>query len=243
MERFRDRWGEPADRKYGSRRSPTSSASSARPAGVRRSGRSRSAAAASASSTRSPATPSSPSRKAPQRVAVFGTNNVGPTIAAFGTDEQKVHLVGDPERRRVLVPGLQRTRLRLRPRRPAHPRRHHRRSRRLRRQRPEGVDLDRPATPPTACCSCAPTPTLPSTPASRRCSCRWTHPASPAARSSRSTARPSSPSCSSRTWSCRRSALLGPLHEGWRVTMATLGFERAGVISIAGKLVDDVMER
>lgn len=37
-------------------------------------------------------------------------------------------------------------------------------------------------------------------------------------------------------------ALLGPLHEGWRVTMATLGFERAGVISIAGKLVDDVMK-
>ena len=39
-----------------------------------------------------------------------------------------------------------------------------------------------------------------------------------------------------------RSALLGPLHEGWRVTMATLGFERAGVISISGQLVDDVME-
>ncbi|MGE0307981.1 MAG: acyl-CoA dehydrogenase family protein, partial [Acidimicrobiia bacterium] len=39
-----------------------------------------------------------------------------------------------------------------------------------------------------------------------------------------------------------RSALLGPLHEGWRVTMATLGFERAGVISIAGKLVDEVTE-
>ena len=38
-----------------------------------------------------------------------------------------------------------------------------------------------------------------------------------------------------------RSALLGPLHEGWRVTMATLGFERAGVISIAGKLVDEIM--
>jgi 3-oxochol-4-en-24-oyl-CoA dehydrogenase len=38
-----------------------------------------------------------------------------------------------------------------------------------------------------------------------------------------------------------RSALLGPLNEGWRVTMATLGFERAGVISIAGKLVDEVM--
>jgi len=38
-----------------------------------------------------------------------------------------------------------------------------------------------------------------------------------------------------------RSALLGPLHEGWRVTMSTLGFERAGVISICGKLISDVM--
>ena len=37
------------------------------------------------------------------------------------------------------------------------------------------------------------------------------------------------------------SALLGPLHEGWRVTMTTLGFERAGVIAIAGELVDEVM--
>ena len=38
-----------------------------------------------------------------------------------------------------------------------------------------------------------------------------------------------------------KSALLGPLNEGWRVTMATLGFERAGVISVAGKLVDEVI--
>ena len=29
---------------------------------------------------------------APQRVAVEGTNNVGPTINALGTDEQKSHL-------------------------------------------------------------------------------------------------------------------------------------------------------
>jgi alkylation response protein AidB-like acyl-CoA dehydrogenase len=39
-----------------------------------------------------------------------------------------------------------------------------------------------------------------------------------------------------------RSALLGPLHEGWRVTMATLGFERAGVISIAGTLANEIKQ-
>ncbi len=37
-----------------------------------------------------------------------------------------------------------------------------------------------------------------------------------------------------------RTALLGPLHEGWRVTMTTLGFERAGVLSVAGNLVGKV---
>ena len=38
------------------------------------------------------------------------------------------------------------------------------------------------------------------------------------------------------------SALLGPLHEGWRVTMTTLGFERANVIAMAGRLADEVGE-
>ncbi|MEX5637313.1 acyl-CoA dehydrogenase [Parafrankia sp. FMc2] len=33
-----------------------------------------------------------------------------------------------------------------------------------------------------------------------------------------------------------RDALLGPLHEGWKVTMTTLGFERAGVIMMASRL-------
>lgn len=37
-----------------------------------------------------------------------------------------------------------------------------------------------------------------------------------------------------------KAALLGPLHEGWRVTMATLGFERAGVISVGGSLMSEV---
>lgn len=35
------------------------------------------------------------------------------------------------------------------------------------------------------------------------------------------------------------SSLLGPLNEGWRVTMSTLAFERAGVIGMAGQLADD----
>lgn len=37
-------------------------------------------------------------------------------------------------------------------------------------------------------------------------------------------------------------ALLGPLHEGWRVTMTTLRFERANVISMAGQLADEVLD-
>ncbi|MET0143274.1 MAG: acyl-CoA dehydrogenase family protein [Ilumatobacteraceae bacterium] len=37
-----------------------------------------------------------------------------------------------------------------------------------------------------------------------------------------------------------RSALLGPLHDGWRVTMTTLGYERAGVIAMASRLERDV---
>ena len=35
-------------------------------------------------------------------------------------------------------------------------------------------------------------------------------------------------------------SLLGPLHEGWRVTMATLGHERAGVLGLAGELTDTI---
>jgi alkylation response protein AidB-like acyl-CoA dehydrogenase len=38
-------------------------------------------------------------------------------------------------------------------------------------------------------------------------------------------------------------ALLGPLHDGWRVTMTTLGYERAGVISMAARLERDVMRQ
>lgn len=37
-----------------------------------------------------------------------------------------------------------------------------------------------------------------------------------------------------------REALLGPLNGGWRVTMSTLGYERAGVIEIAGNLIGEI---
>jgi alkylation response protein AidB-like acyl-CoA dehydrogenase len=38
------------------------------------------------------------------------------------------------------------------------------------------------------------------------------------------------------------SALLGPLHQGWTVTMTTLAFERAGVIMMAGRLEQEVQD-
>jgi alkylation response protein AidB-like acyl-CoA dehydrogenase len=37
-----------------------------------------------------------------------------------------------------------------------------------------------------------------------------------------------------------RSALLGPLHDGWRITMATLGYERTGIINLASSLQREV---
>jgi alkylation response protein AidB-like acyl-CoA dehydrogenase len=36
------------------------------------------------------------------------------------------------------------------------------------------------------------------------------------------------------------SALLGPMHGGWGVTMSTLGYERAGVIEISGNLITEI---
>jgi alkylation response protein AidB-like acyl-CoA dehydrogenase len=39
-----------------------------------------------------------------------------------------------------------------------------------------------------------------------------------------------------------RSTLLGPLNEGWTVTMTTLGFERAGVIMMAGRIEQAVRD-
>jgi alkylation response protein AidB-like acyl-CoA dehydrogenase len=39
-----------------------------------------------------------------------------------------------------------------------------------------------------------------------------------------------------------RSALLGPLHQGWTVTMTTLSFERVGVIMMAGRLEQTILD-
>jgi alkylation response protein AidB-like acyl-CoA dehydrogenase len=39
-----------------------------------------------------------------------------------------------------------------------------------------------------------------------------------------------------------RSALLGPLHQGWAVTMTTLSFERVGVIMMAGRLEQTILD-
>jgi alkylation response protein AidB-like acyl-CoA dehydrogenase len=39
-----------------------------------------------------------------------------------------------------------------------------------------------------------------------------------------------------------RGALLGPLHEGWTVTMTTLSFERVGVIMMAGRLEQAILD-
>jgi len=177
--------------------------------------------------------------KAPQRVAVFGTNNVGPTIAAFGTDEQKVHLsailngdefwcqgFSEPDFGSDLA-GLRTradvtddgfvvngqkvwTSIGL----------HATHCMLLVRTDPEAskhagisallVEMDTPGL-------------------TRRPIKQINGEAEFAELFFEDMVLP-------------RSALLGPLHEGWRVTMATLGFERAGVISIAGKLVDQVME-
>jgi alkylation response protein AidB-like acyl-CoA dehydrogenase len=181
--------------------------------------------------------------KAPQRVAVFGTNNVGPTIAAFGTDEQKVHLsailngdefwcqgFSEPDFGSDLA-GL-RTRADLT-------------------DGPDGgafiVNGQKVWTSiglhATHCMLLVRTD--PEAPKHAGISALLVPMDTPGL-----TRRPIKQINGEAEFAelffedmvLPRSALLGPLHEGWRVTMATLGFERAGVISIAGKLVDDVME-
>ena len=86
----------------------------------------------------------------------------GPTIMAWGTDEQKErYLVADPHRRGDLVPGLHRARRRLGPRVAEDPGGQGRR--RVGRHRAEGLDLAARSTRSGACWSPAPTSTRRST--------------------------------------------------------------------------------
>ena len=176
---------------------------------------------------------------APNRVAVFGTNNVGPTIAAFGTDEQKVHLAAmlngdefwcqgfsEPDFGSDLA-GL-RTRADI---------------------TDDGFVVNGqkvwtsigmhashcmllvrtdPDAPKHAGISALLVPM--DTPGLTRRPIQQINGESEFAE------------LFFEDMFVPASALLGPLHEGWRITMATLGFERAGVISIAGKLANDIKE-
>ena len=176
---------------------------------------------------------------APQRVAVFGTNNVGPTINTFGTDEQKVHLsailsgdefwcqgFSEPDAGSDLA-GL-RTRGEI---------------------TGDGFLINGQKVwtsiglNATHCMVLARTD--PDAPKHAGISALLVAMDTPGL-----TRRPIRQINGEAEFAelffedvfVTAGALLGPLHEGWRVTMTTLGFERAGVISIAGKLVDDVMK-
>ena len=176
--------------------------------------------------------------KAPQRIAVFGTNNVGPTINAYGTDQQKVHLAAilngdefwcqgfsEPDNGSDLA-GL-RTRAEI---------------------TDHGfivngqkvwtsIGLDA-----THCMLLVRTDV--EAPKHQGISALLVPMDTPGV-----TRRPIRQINGEAEFAelffedmfVPKSALLGPLNEGWRVTMATLGFERAGVISVAGKLVDEVI--
>ena len=98
----------------------------------------------------------------------FNVNMIGPTLIAFGTEEQKRHFLPRIAQHRLLVlPGLFRAGRRLRPGRAAHDRRARRRS--LRHQRPEALDLDRAPRRLVLPASCAPIRRRRSSKASRTC--------------------------------------------------------------------------
>jgi alkylation response protein AidB-like acyl-CoA dehydrogenase len=175
---------------------------------------------------------------APQRVAVFGTNNVGPTIATFGTDEQKVHLSAILNGDEFWCQGF---------------------------SEPDfgsdlaGLRTRAEATGDGFVVNGQKVWTSIGLNATHCMLLARTNPdAAKHAGISALLVPMDSPGLSRRPIKqingeaefaelffedvvVPRNALLGPLDEGWRVTTATLGFERAGVISIAGKLVDEVL--
>ena len=79
----------------------------------------------------------------------------------------------------------------------------------------------------TACCSPGPTPTCRSTTASRSCSSTWTHPASRCGRSSRPPAPRTSTRCSSTTCACRCANVLGDIDNGWPAARTVMANESA----------------
>jgi 3-oxochol-4-en-24-oyl-CoA dehydrogenase len=175
---------------------------------------------------------------APQRVAVFGTNNVGPTIAAFGTDEQKLHLRKILDGDEFFCQGF---------------------------SEPDfgsdlaGLRMRADITDDGFIVNGQKVWTSIGMHATHCMMLVRTDPhAAKHAGISALIVPMNTPGLSRRPIRqingdaefaelfledviVPRSALLGPLHGGWGVTMATLGFERAGVISIAGKLVDQIL--
>ena len=111
---------------------------------------------------------------------------LGPTLMAFGTDEQQRELDPPPAlgRGRV-VPAVQRARRRLRPRQPRVPR--GARRRRLRRHRAEGVELRRAVVRPRHAAGAHEPRRARSTTASRSCSSTCAARASRSARSIQAT--------------------------------------------------------
>ena len=132
----------------------------------------------------------------PGRVGHIGETLIGPTIIAFGSDEQQRRFLPPiRRRRRAVVPGLLRARRRVRPGQPQDPGRARRR--RVGDRRPEGVDVARPVGAVVLRAGPHRPGGAPAPAASRTCWCRWTSPASRSGPSTSSPATPSSTRCSS----------------------------------------------